>query len=287
MIQTLNTDYTVNAALNTVTFVSAPVSGSDIIIRRIALQDLDGADYFSVTATGGSGSGALFTVSRRRGTVTVGVQDGGTGYTVGNTLTIPATSFGGGTVPANDITFTVGSVISGEIITISTPSYTPPALATVFSLNEYFYQVALTDSTIYSFQIEVDGVLQRPNIDYTFNTSTKDVTFLNSPASGTSILARAKDYWLYVDTLTAGGLAAGAQFGYSVSCSTDGRQVMIGAPYATADGETEAGVVYVFDRNVQKFIWNNDPSSSSFTVLGTPVAPVSVIVNNQFLINTI
>ena len=284
-IQTLNTDYTVNAALNTVTFVSAPVSGSDIIIRRIALQDLDGADYFSVTATGGSGSGALFTVSRRRGTVTVGVQDGGTGYTVGNTLTIPATSFGGGTVPANNITFTVGSVISGEIITINTPSYTPPALATVFSLNEYFYQVALTDSTIYSFQIEVDGVLQRPNIDYTFNTSTKDITFLNSPASGTSILARAKDYWLYVDTLTAGGLAAGAQFGYSVSCSTDGRQVMIGAPYASADGETEAGVVYVFDRNVQKFIWNNDPSSSSFTVLGTPVAPVSVIVNNQFLTN--
>ena len=90
---------------------------------------------------------------------------------------------------------------------------------------------------------------------------------------------------MYVETLAAGGLAAGAQFGYSVSCSTDGRQVMIGAPYATADGETEAGVVYVFDRNVQKFIWNNDPSSSSFTVLGTPVAPVSVIVNNQFLTN--
>lgn len=283
--QVLNTDYTVNSILDTVIFTVAPAQGTDVIIRRIALQELDGNTYFNVSAIGGTGTGAEFVVARRRGTVTVGLQDGGSGYNVGNTLTIAATSFAGGVSPANDITFTVSSVIGGEITAISAPTYTPPALASVFSLNEYFYQVALTDSTINSFQIEVDGALQRPNIDYTFNTTTKDITFLNVPGLGTNILARAKDYWLYAAALTVPALPLGSKFGASVSCSTDGRQVMIGAPNATVSGQVEAGAVYVFDRNVQRFIWDNDPSSSSFTVLGTPVAPVSVIINNQFLTN--
>jgi EAL domain-containing protein (putative c-di-GMP-specific phosphodiesterase class I) len=59
---------------------------------------------------------------------------------------------------------------------------------------------------------------------------------------------------------------------------------MVGTPYTTVDGETEAGAVYVFDRNVQTFI-KNDDSSNAYTVLGTVTGPVSVIVNNQFLIN--
>ena len=47
----------------------------------------------------------------------------------------------------------------------------------------------------------------------------------------------------------------------------------------------QAGTVYVFDRNVQRFIYGTDPSSTMFTVLGTVSDPVSVIVNNVFLIN--
>jgi hypothetical protein len=43
--------------------------------------------------------------------------------------------------------------------------------------------------------------------------------------------------------------------------------------------------VYVFDRNVQKFIYGTDPSSVTFTTLGTVTAPVSVLVNGEFLIN--
>jgi hypothetical protein len=68
-----------------------------------------------------------------------------------------------------------------------------------------------------------------------------------------------------------------------VSCSTDGRQVMIGAPDKTVAGEVEAGAVYVFDRDVQRFIAAG--TTNTFTLLGTVTGPVSVIQNNVFLIN--
>jgi hypothetical protein len=127
-------------------------------------------------------------------------------------------------------------------------------------------------------------VLYRPNIDYTFNNSTKELTFVTVPPQGAVLVVNAQSYFEYVDTLTVPGLSVDARFGHSVSCSTDGRQVMIGAPNQTVDGKAQAGAIYVFDRNVQKFIRNND-SSNAYVVLGTVSAPVSVYVNNTQLIN--
>ena len=60
--------------------------------------------------------------------------------------------------------------------------------------------------------------------------------------------------------------------------------VIIGCSNATVNGLLEAGSVYVVDRNVQKFI-RQDDSSNTYTVLGTVTAPVSVLVNNAFLTN--
>ena len=145
-----------------------------------------------------------------------------------------------------------------------------------------------TVDNIYSFSIKVNEDIWRPNIDYTFSGTT--VTFITARVSTDVVVAFAGGYFEYVDTIdtasVTGGLTAGDRFGQSVSCSTDGRQVMIGAPYRTIDSLSEAGTVYVFDRNVQRFIYGTDTSSITFTVLGgTPTGPVSVIVNNQFLIN--
>jgi len=72
-----------------------------------------------------------------------------------------------------------------------------------------------------------------------------------------------------------------------VSTTTDVRQVVIGCADQTVDGKVEAGSVYVFDRNVQRFIYGTETSSVTFTVLGAVTAPVSVIVNNQFLTNQV
>ena len=103
------------------------------------------------------------------------------------------------------------------------------------------------------------------------------------------MIAKAQGYFEEVATLTVAGLAANARFGHSVTTTTDGRQIIVGCKDndITVDGTTytDAGSVYVFDRNVQKFIYGTDTSSVTFDIIGTVSAPVSVLVNNEFLIN--
>jgi hypothetical protein len=290
-VQLLGTDYTVTLAggvYTTVVFTTAPAAGTLVNITRIYAKQLDAQTYFDVTqsATSGVGVGAEFTIVRVRNEVgqpgstdgpTVGVTTAGTGYVNGNTVTIAASSFGG----QADIVLTITSVSGSGGITGFNIAYVPVSLTTVFSLNELFFTV----DNIYSFSITVDGEIYRPNIDYTYNVGTGDITFVTVPAAGTVIVATAQGYFEYVNTLTTAGLIAGDRFGQSVSCSTDGRQIMIGAPDKTVNGKVEAGAVYVFDRNVQRFIYGEDGSTVDFTLLGTPVGPISVIVNNVFFVN--
>ena len=70
-----------------------------------------------------------------------------------------------------------------------------------FSLNEYLYSVP----NIYSFRVVVDGVLQRPNIDYTFNadysTVGRDLIFETAPVLNSVINVATNSYYTFVDTL--------------------------------------------------------------------------------------
>jgi hypothetical protein len=177
------------------------------------------------------------------------------------------------------VTFT-STPAADDIINISRLYFKAfTASGATYSLSPYLF--TLTD--IYSFSVTVDGVLQRPNIDYTYSAGT--LTFYNIPSGGAAIGVTSQYYYELAGTLTPTvAVAAGARFGASVQCSTDGRQVIIGCSSATVDGLLEAGSVYVFDRNVQKFI-RQDDSSNTYTVLGTVSAPVSVLVNNAFLTN--
>lgn len=279
--QFLGTDYTVtfdSGVYTTVVFSTAPPLGELVSIARYNVVQLDAQTYFDVTqsATSGSGTGAEFTVIRVRNQITVGVTTLGTNYANNNTITIAAASFGG----QADITLTIsasgGVDANGGILNFAT-AYTPVSLISVFSLNETFFTVDSIDS----FSITVDTVLYRPNIDYSFNTGTGDITFVTVPAPGAVILCTAQSYFEYVHTITLSGSTE--RFGHSVSCSTDGRQVMIGAPFSTVDGDPEAGAVYVYDRNVQRFIATS--TAATFTVLGTVTGPISVVQNNVLLIN--
>ena len=280
--------YSIDAAFDKVTFTTAPTAGVLVKFQRISSQQLDAQTYYEVpqTSTSGSGVGAKFTIIRVRGQVGqpgsttggVGATSLGSGYAVGNTITIAGASFGG----TNNITLTITSVGTGGTLGNFTIAYTAPALTTVFSLNEYFF----TATNIYSFSVQVNGVLYRPNIDYSFSTATQDLTFTGTgPPSGTVIIVTAMSYFTYVNSFTVAGLGGSDRFGHSVSCTTDGRQIMVGTPYSTESSQVEAGSVYVFDRNVQRFIYGEDGSTVTFTLLGTPVAPISVIVNNVFLTN--
>ena len=135
--------------------------------------------------------------------------------------------------------------------------------------------------SIYSFTVTIDENIQRPFVDYTFSSGV--LTFFTEPSAESIVGVNAQGYFKYVSTIAMPDAVSGARFGHSVRCSTDGRQVLIGCPNDTAEGYTTAGSVYVYDRNVQKFI--STGTDNEFTVLGSITSPVSVLLNNQFLTN--
>ena len=302
--QFLGVDYVVGNDLTNVIFTSAPGLGIDIEMLRTSRTLLDNQITYQVTqsATSGSGTSAEFTVDYRRNQVgqygatsgSVTVTNGGQDYAFNDTITLAAASFGGNPTNGN-ITLRVDTVdVDGAILTLRTLttnpattgiSYTPSVLTSIFSLNELLYTVTNIDS----FTVFVNNVMQRPYIDYTFNSVTTDLTFVaaSNPAAGAEILIRAESYFEYCATITNPTAVVADRFGHSVSTSTDGRQVLIGAPNRTVDSKAEAGTVYVYDRCVQRFIYGTDGSTVSFTVLGTVTEPVSVLVNNTFLVNEI
>jgi len=253
-IQTVDVDYTIDNNFNIVTLNSNP----------------------GVTTAGSFAPGATYTI------LSVGTTDftaiGASSNTVG--VTFIATGIGSGT----------GTALAPVLIEFARyNSFQIPYNALTYNvandINNDGHRVGLfTATNIYSFSVKVNEVLQRPNIDYTFSGTT--ITFPGIHGITDIVVIVAEGYFEYANTLTVAGLGATDRFGHSISCTTDGRQVMVGTPYTTVGGNVEAGCVYVFDRNVQRFIYGEDPSSVSFTVLGSaPTAPVSVIVNNQFYIN--
>jgi len=226
----------------------------------------------------------------------------------------------------------------------------------IFELDEYLY----TAVSIYSFIVILNGVTQRPNIDYEFNpdysTVGRQLIFFTAPAAAATIAVNTGSYYTFANTLeftlpfaasisgstmtvtsvptgssslyvgmmlSGTGVAAGtritslisatggtgtyqvipaqttasttitarlsddAGFGTSVSCTIDGRQVMIGTPNDDYQNINDSGSVYVYDRSVQNFIIT-DPTQTSYTVDGAVlVDPTIVVLNNTFLVNNV
>ena len=233
-------------------------------------------------------------------------------------------------------------------------TYTGDGSTRLFSLDEYLY----TAVNIYSFTVIINGVVQRPNVDYEFNADYssygRDLIFFTAPANGSTIIVNTGSYYTFVNTLEftteftasisgstmtvtyvpvgapalavgmilsgtgvtkgtritafvngTGGtgtylvspgqstastsitarLADDARFGASVSCTVDGRQLIVGAANDSSDGVAESGTVYVYDRSVQNFVITNT-SQTSYTVDGGQlVSPTFVSLNNTFLTN--
>lgn len=81
---------------------------------------------FAQDATSGSGINSVFNVSIINNVYVASISNGGSGFVVGNTITIYGTNFPGGLNPANNVTITVGSVDGGgTILTITSVTGTP------------------------------------------------------------------------------------------------------------------------------------------------------------------
>ncbi len=175
------------------------------------------------------------------------------------------------------VTPTAGQTVA--ITRRSAATFTGDGSTLVYPLDDIYSATSVNSISVY-----VDNVLQRPKYDYDFGEgSSLDLTFVTAPASGTEIRMRATDYWQPVSVLTVDGLAADARFGQSVSTTTDGRQVLIGAP----GSNSEEGRVYVFDRSVQAFQITNATILTYTTVqsLSVPGAPINVKLNGVFLLD--
>ena len=156
-----------------------------------------------------------------------------------------------------------------------------------YNITPYLY----TATNIDSFTVLVNGVVQRPYIDYNYTTQIQFVSG-HEPAVGASITVNTGPYWQYISALPTAGLSLGANaaFGSSVTTSTDGRTVIVGSVADTAldsSGNTVsgAGSVYVFDRGVIKYLVNNT-AQTTYAITGSYSAPVRVLHNGVFLTDT-
>ena len=147
-----------------------------------------------------------------------------------------------------------------------------------------------TATDIYSVSVYDNDVLLRPNMDYTFNTGTNTVEFLLEAPIGT-LLFRSATHYRLISAVSADGITSGvvtaptpdARFGYGVAATTDGRQLIISAPFDTADSKASAGRVFVVDRRVQSFIVT-DSTQTVYTTAESFNGPATVKLNAEFLI---
>jgi hypothetical protein len=274
VIQQYNVQYTLNSSA--VVFNNPPLQDLPVVITRNMLSQLDTETYYNVVqdSTDGPGTLAAFTVDRVRGTYSVTLTSPGVAYQVGNTLTIDAATIGGGTSPANDLIITVDTVDAFGSITAWTPAGSGISNTAVFDLSTTLY----TATTINSFSVRVNGVLQRPYIDYTFAGTT--LTFVTIPAADTKIEVETGSYFAYVETITG---PAGSGFGTSVATATDGQQVIIGAPTDINNG-LDNGSTYVYNRSVARYqVGIGETATTTFALPAGYNTPVAVTLNNVFL----
>ena len=161
-------------------------------------------------------------------------------------------------------------------------SFTPAV-----STNEFLIQELFTATDIYSFSVFVNDVIQRPILDYTFDTNTKIVDF--TPIGGVTgtVLVDSSDYWQLVDTITYNGAtddsSSAPRFGHSLATTTDGRQVIVGSPYDDTNNVDFSGSVQIIDRSVERF-QVTDATNKIFETRRIPASgDVTVKLNNSFL----
>lgn len=172
---------------------------------------------------------------------------------------------------------------SGQTLTITrkTAQLLESTGVSDYAIGQYLY--GLTSQ--WQISITVDGILQRPYIDYEFDVGSAEITFLTVPTVGAVIVVTANTQFVYVDTLTVAGLDADARFGASIVQSNNGRSIIIGAPFDDSTDVANSGTCYAFDRGVIKYIVS-DAAATTFELPSGFAEPVSVILNGEYLTNS-
>ena len=93
-----------------------------------------------------------------------------------------------------------------------------------------------------------------PYVDYTIDSNLNTITFTTNAQPDTYIIRQIDEGFRYFTTLSG---TANTSFGFSVASSTNGAQVVIGAPTANVTvgnvSLQSAGNISVYDRSIEKF----------------------------------
>lgn len=236
--------------------------------------------YYNVTATGGSGTNAVFDI-----TVSLVGPGVGVGFTIGKIYRIatPGTTDFVAIGAANNLAGTVfvatGTGISPGIALTSGTAYTNDVIVTRSGEN-----FNIGDSLTIA-GASVGGSTPANNITVTVTNIANgtDIDFIVAPASGTKIGAFIESYYYkLLEILPYGSEApATAGFGQSIATNSDGTVVVVGAPLEDIDSYAESGAVYVYHRTVYQSF--TDGISSTYTIPDAFNTIRSVTLNNVLL----
>ena len=171
--------------------------------------------------------------------------------------------------------------ISGSLLTISrrvAESFEGDGSTVLFSVARLYSATETAAVSVY-----IDGVLQRPEIDYA--VSSTQLTFTTAPQLDARIRIRTGTYWKLVSQIASPAGIDAENFGHSIGTTTDGRKLIVADPGFDLSSElSAAGRVYVYDRVVQNF-QVVDSDTTTYTTTENAVLPTTVALNKEFLVN--
>ena len=174
-------------------------------------------------------------------------------YTVTNSNTVVLTNLVSNFANANVIigNITVGGIWASPNVS---PTITPVSTSVTNSINLTFTPAVSGDAN--SLLVTNRSQTFIPNKDYVLNGSV--INFTSGNIAQDDYVITQQPYYTLIQTLTIPTGNANVAFGHDLSCSSDGAQIAIGAPYDTVGGAngnllSGAGSVWVYDRTIEAF----------------------------------
>ena len=144
----------------------------------------------------------------------------------------------------------------------ATPALTSPAATQAWPEGLYAAYAALhprVSSLAQAAEITAQDNATSDNFGYAVSVSSDGSTALigayfhqvgsNSQAGAAYIFGKSGSSWNQLQELTASDNAAGEEFGFTVSLSSDGSTALIGSTYHTVGSNSQAGAAYIFGKS--------------------------------------
>ena len=150
------------------------ITGSHTFANGSGLASISGTN---LATTGGTGTGATFDVSvDASGVATVTLNTAGSGYVVGDQLTIAGTSLTGGASPADDIVFTVASI--DGILSVDSGQFTISQTVGGVALDSLDVLGLRTSASASDLTTTTDWVDEKaPAVKINYNENTQQLEF--------------------------------------------------------------------------------------------------------------